>query len=111
MFAKDQAPFTLTAALLMSLQPVLVTLSKNPLGGFSYSVPSSTMLSEALKLAISFTLLSQQLLSGKITRCCTIYSLTEFCCTSSRRSSTLSTTASSSSCRRSTRRPSSSSRR
>ena len=79
MFAKDQAPFTLTAALLMSLQPVLVTLSKNPLGGFSYSVPSSTMLSEALKLAISFTLLSQQLLSGKITALLHDDSLTEFC--------------------------------
>ena len=56
-----------------------MTLSKNPLGGFSYSVPSSTMLSEALKLAISFTLLSQQLLSGKITALLHDDSLTEFC--------------------------------
>ena len=57
MFAKEQAPFTVAASLLMSLQPVLVTFSKNPKGTFDYSVPSSTMLSEALKLAISSTLL------------------------------------------------------
>lgn len=29
MFSKEQAPFTCAAATLMSLQPVLVTLSKN----------------------------------------------------------------------------------
>ena len=66
MFAREQAPFTVTAAFLMSLQPLLVTMSKNPSGGFSYSVPSSAMLSEALKLVISVTLLVQQLLSGKV---------------------------------------------
>jgi len=57
----------MSAALLMSLQPILVTFSKNSVGSFDYSVPSSTMLSEALKLAISVVLLTQQLLSGKIT--------------------------------------------
>ena len=51
----------------MSLQPVLVTLSKNELGGFDYSVPASTMLSEALKLAISAVLLIRGMLSGQIT--------------------------------------------
>ena len=58
MFGRGQAPYTISAALLMSLQPILVTLSKNPkTGGFDYSVPSSTMLSEALKLVISAVLL------------------------------------------------------
>ena len=50
----------------MSLQPLLVSMSKNADGGFDYSVPSSAMLSEALKLMISVTLLSQQVLSGKV---------------------------------------------
>ena len=79
MFAREQAPFTLSAAMLMSLQPVLVTLSKNPQGAFSYSVPSSTMLSEALKLGISFVLLMQQICSGKVTAILNDDSLTEFC--------------------------------
>lgn len=50
----------------MSLQPILVTMSKNSHGGFDYSVPSSTMLSELLKLVISITLLSRQLMSGAL---------------------------------------------
>ena len=78
MFAREQAPFTCAAAFLMSLQPVLVTLSKNEAGGFDYSVPSSTMLSEALKLVISFVLLSQQLLSGKLSSVFHEDSLVEF---------------------------------
>lgn len=79
MFAREQAPFTVSAAMLMSLQPVLVTLSKNPQGSFSYSVPSSTMLSEALKLGISLVLLTQQMLSGKVTSILAEDSLSEFC--------------------------------
>ena len=78
MFAREQAPFTVTAALLMSLQPILVTLSKNPAGGFSYSVPSSTMLSEALKLAISIVLLVQQCAAGKVSSILHDDSLLEF---------------------------------
>jgi UDP-sugar transporter A1/2/3 len=66
MFSREQAPFTCAAALLMSLQPILVTWSKNPSGSFDYSVPCSTMLSEALKLGISAVLLLQQLLSGSL---------------------------------------------
>ena len=68
MFSKEQAPFTMAASFLMSLQPILVSLSKNSHGSFDYSVPSSTMLSELLKLGISLLLLAQQLLSGKLTR-------------------------------------------
>ena len=37
MFAREQAPYTCAAALFMSLQPLLVTLSKNKSGGFNYS--------------------------------------------------------------------------
>ena len=66
MFARQQAPYTCTAAALMSLQPILVTLSKNPDGGFDYSVPASTMLSEALKLTISSVLLLISLCSGQV---------------------------------------------
>ena len=78
MFAREQAPFTITAALLMSLQPILVTMSKNPAGGFSYSVPSSTMLSELLKLVISMALLVQQCMAGKVSSILHEDSLTEF---------------------------------
>ena len=46
MFAAEQLPYTCSAAVLMSLQPILVTLSKNKQGQFDYSVPTSTMLSE-----------------------------------------------------------------
>jgi UDP-sugar transporter A1/2/3 len=41
----------------MSLQPILMTQSKNPTGGFDYSVPLSTMFSELLKLSLSMVLL------------------------------------------------------
>ena len=57
MFGAGQAKFTCTAAFLMSVQPILMTQSKNDAGGFDYSVPLSTMLSELLKLAISAMLL------------------------------------------------------
>jgi len=78
MFGKEQAPFTATAALLMSLQPVLVTLSKNELGGFDYSVPSSTMLSEALKLVISLVLLGHGIMRGSVASILHDDSLSEF---------------------------------
>ena len=57
MFAKEQAPFTCAASFFMTLQPILVSLSKNGRGGFDYSMPASTLLSEGLKLGISGTLL------------------------------------------------------
>ena len=57
MFGAGQAKFTCSAALLMSVQPILMTLSKNVAGGFDYSVLLSTMLSELLKLGISLVLL------------------------------------------------------
>ena len=61
MFAREQAPFTCAAAFFMTLQPILVTLSKNrTTNKFDYSVPGSTFLSEALKLCISGTLLVRQ---------------------------------------------------
>ena len=41
----------------MSVQPIMATLSQNSFGAFDYSVPSSTMLSEALKLLISTIML------------------------------------------------------
>eukprot|EP00962_Isochrysis_galbana_P020013 scaffold5846_cov118-Isochrysis_galbana.AAC.1 len=46
MFDTQQLPYTCSAAALMSLQPILVTMSKNEAGRFDYSVPMSTMLSE-----------------------------------------------------------------
>lgn len=78
MFAREQAPFTCAAAFLMSLQPILVTLSKSPGGYFAYSVPSSTMLSEALKLGISLILLLQQIVSGQLRNILHEDSLVEF---------------------------------
>ena len=57
MFGAGQAKFTCTAAFLMSVQPILMTQSKNDAGGFDYSVPLSTMLSELLKLGISMVML------------------------------------------------------
>ena len=78
MFAREQAPYTAAAALLMSLQPILVTNSKNNLGGFNYSVPSSTMLSEALKLVISAVLLLASCASGQVKSVLTEDSLCEF---------------------------------
>ena len=57
-FSHGQAKYTLSAAFLMSLQPILMTQSKNPTtGGFDYSVPLSTMFSELFKLTLSSVLL------------------------------------------------------
>lgn len=53
MFSAKQAPFTVTASLLMALQPLLLTLSKGNDGYFAYSVPSATMLCEFFKLIFS----------------------------------------------------------
>jgi len=78
MFAREQAPYTCTAALLMSLQPILVTSSKNAHGSFDYSVPSSTMLSEALKLAISVVLLLMAVARGQVNAVLNEDSLSEF---------------------------------
>ena len=61
--SKEQAPYTCAAAFFMTLQPILVTNSKNSSGGFDYSIPGSTFLSEALKLCLSGLLLARQ--------CCT----------------------------------------
>ena len=52
MFSRAQLPYAVAAAVLTALQPVLVTLSKNLLGAFDYSVPASTPLAEILKLCI-----------------------------------------------------------
>jgi len=60
MFDPAQLPYTVAAATFMSLQPILVSFSKNAAGGFDYSVPASTMLSELLKLIISAVLLIRQ---------------------------------------------------
>mmetsp|Transcript_83817 Transcript_83817/g.233807 ORF Transcript_83817/g.233807 Transcript_83817/m.233807 type:complete len:363 (-) Transcript_83817:138-1226(-) len=57
MFNVSQLPYFATAACLMALQPLLVALSRDSEGGFTYSVPCSTMLSELLKLLISVVLL------------------------------------------------------
>ena len=64
MFSRAQLPYTVAAAVLMALQPILVTLSKNPLGAFDYSVPASTLLSEMLKLGVSSALLARELACG-----------------------------------------------
>ena len=53
MFSAGQAPFTISASLLMALQPLLLTLSKGDDGYFAYSVLSATMLCELLKLVFS----------------------------------------------------------
>ena len=78
MFDRSVASYTCTAALLMSLQPILVTASKNPHGGFDYSVPSSTMLSEGLKLVISGVLLGASILRGQVGAVLNEDSLAEF---------------------------------
>jgi UDP-sugar transporter A1/2/3 len=78
MFSREQLPYTASAAFLMCLQPILVTMSKEDNGSFAYSVPVSTMLSEALKLAISSTLLFAGKSSGTIGSVLHDESLSEF---------------------------------
>ena len=53
MFSARQAPFTISAAVAMALQPILLTLSKGPKGFFEYSVGSATLACEILKLLFS----------------------------------------------------------
>ena len=53
MFSARQAPFTVSAAVAMALQPILLTLSKGPQGFFEYSVGSATLACEVLKLLFS----------------------------------------------------------
>jgi UDP-galactose transporter len=53
MFSARQAPFTISAAVAMALQPILLTLSKGPQGFFEYSVGSATLFCEVLKLLFS----------------------------------------------------------
>jgi len=53
MFAADQMPYILAGVVLMTLQPVLVTLSQNSEGKFDYNPVSSTLLSESSKIFIS----------------------------------------------------------
>ena len=53
MFSARQAPFTISAAVAMALQPILLTLSKGPQGFFEYSVGSATLGCEILKLLFS----------------------------------------------------------
>ena len=53
MFSARQAPFTISAAIAMALQPILLTLSKGPQGYFEYSVGSATLACEILKLVFS----------------------------------------------------------
>ena len=55
------------AAVLMALQPVLMTLAKNPeTHTFDYSIPAAVMLQELLKLSLSLCLLAEdRLRTGK----------------------------------------------
>lgn len=53
MLDSRQLPYILAGMLLMTLQPVLVMLSKNESGKLEYSSVSSTLLSELLKIVIS----------------------------------------------------------
>jgi UDP-sugar transporter A1/2/3 len=51
---------TVAAAVLMALQPILVTLAKDPVThAFLYSVPAAVMLQELLKLSLSLCLLAE----------------------------------------------------
>lgn len=63
MFHKEQLPYTLAAAALMAVQPILISLSKDG-GNFAYNVVLSTMITEALKLALSSALLARQRLAA-----------------------------------------------
>jgi UDP-sugar transporter A1/2/3 len=66
MFSTAQLPYTLTAAAMMSITPLVMTASKNAAGGFDYSVPSSVLVSEVLKLAISAAMLLISVLRGTL---------------------------------------------
>ena len=68
MFSAQQAPYTCAAAVFMTAQPLLIKYSQNADGTFDYSVASSNMLSEALKLIIASVLLGLQLAREPATR-------------------------------------------
>jgi len=57
MMEKEQLPYVGAGIVLMTLQPVLVTLSQNGEGKFDYNPVSSTLLSESCKIWISAGLL------------------------------------------------------
>mmetsp|Transcript_89712 Transcript_89712/g.192294 ORF Transcript_89712/g.192294 Transcript_89712/m.192294 type:complete len:334 (+) Transcript_89712:158-1159(+) len=63
-----QLPFVLAGIFLMTLQPLLVTLSQNSAGRIEYSAISSTLLSEAFKLGISALLLWRQVGNDEVKR-------------------------------------------
>lgn len=59
MLSTQQIPYVLAGVFLMTLQPILVTLSQNEFGKTDYSAVSSTLMTETLKIGISCTLLFQ----------------------------------------------------
>lgn len=57
MLERNQLPYVLAGVVLMTMQPMLVTLSQNTEGKMDYNPASSTLLTETLKIIISGTLL------------------------------------------------------
>lgn len=53
MLGADQLPYVLAGVVLMTMQPILVTLSQNAEGKLDYSPAASTLCTEALKIVIS----------------------------------------------------------
>ena len=66
MFSPQQLPYICVGMLLMTLQPVLVTLSQNAEGRFDYNLVSATLFSEALKIVISGGLLATSEQRGSV---------------------------------------------
>lgn len=64
MFSRQQAPYTIAAALFMTAQPILTAYSRNSDGNYSYSAGSSLACSEVIKLLISIVLLCHMLLTS-----------------------------------------------
>ncbi|KAJ1638596.1 nucleotide-sugar transporter-domain-containing protein [Pavlovales sp. CCMP2436] len=57
MLTVSQLPYFLATTVLMTLSPILVMLSQNTQGGLDYSIPSTTLLTEAIKIGISLAML------------------------------------------------------
>jgi len=57
MLEKNQLPYVLAGVLLMTMQPLLVTLSQNKDGKLDYNPASSTLCTEMLKIIISSSFL------------------------------------------------------
>mmetsp|Transcript_63473 Transcript_63473/g.182201 ORF Transcript_63473/g.182201 Transcript_63473/m.182201 type:complete len:337 (-) Transcript_63473:171-1181(-) len=57
MLTSDQLPYVLASVVLMTLQPLLVTLSQNADGKLDYNPVSSTLLTELMKIGISACML------------------------------------------------------